>query len=305
MDPLSDLMNLISAKSYVTTGISTGHKWAAHFSVFDGLKVICIKKGTFWLKTQKQTQWYKLQEGDGIILTDGQAFSMLTENACIEEAIEAKKIPHVKTAGLLDYGESTNILLAGRMSVNQIGTSFFQKELPSIIHFSTGSMTSDTLNWLLKQLLHENVSQNIGALTASNHLMHLIILEILRVWIMTDESSQSGWFKAIKDERIAKTLALIHQHPSKDWSLSELAEIANLSKSGISQKFNDLLGMSPLKYVTYWRMQIAVKSLYQQNTSIKNLAFSLGYNAESTFSTAFKRIHHVSPRTYRETLENS
>ncbi|MCF9046708.1 AraC family transcriptional regulator [Acinetobacter nectaris] len=303
MDPLSDIMNLISARSYVTVGLAAEDKWSAQFSPFDGLKVICIRKGIFWLKSGENETWHELRSGDGIILTDGETFSMCTKNGDKKTLINSKELTHTKDLGIINYGDDTNVLLAGRMSVNQLGNQLFKKELPAIMPFSTGSSTSSTLNWLLKQLLQESTTQGLGTIVASNHLMHLIILEILRIWIITNEDTQSRWFNAIKDDRIAKTISVIHQNPSKDWSLSELAEISNLSKSGISQKFNQLLGLSPLKYVTYWRMQIAIKALYQGNTSIKDIAFSLGYNAESTFSTAFKRVHHISPSAYRENIE--
>ncbi|MBK0538866.1 helix-turn-helix domain-containing protein, partial [Klebsiella pneumoniae] len=38
------------------------------------------------------------------------------------------------------------------------------------------------------------------------------------------------------------------------------------------------------------------------NRSVKDIGFSLGYQSESIFSSAFKRIYGLSPKTYRATM---
>ncbi len=45
MDPFSDVLNLLSARSYATAGLSAGNHWAMSFPGYNGLKFIFIKKG--------------------------------------------------------------------------------------------------------------------------------------------------------------------------------------------------------------------------------------------------------------------
>jgi hypothetical protein len=53
-----------------------------------------------------------------------------------------------------------------------------------------------------------------------------------------------------------------------------------------------------MKYLTCWRMLLAGHRLTNSTDSISVIAFSLGYESESAFSTAFKRVMGRSPRRY-------
>ncbi|MDZ3175168.1 helix-turn-helix transcriptional regulator, partial [Klebsiella pneumoniae] len=102
------------------------------------------------------------------------------------------------------------------------------------------------------------------------------------------------------DARINKVLSAIHQEPENNWSLLELATISGMSRAGFSKKFREVTGLTPLLYLTNWRMRLASKSLRYTRESVKLICFKLGYSSESTFSSAFKRVYGVAPRIYRD-----
>ena len=54
-----------------------------------------------------------------------------------------------------------------------------------------------------------------------------------------------------------------------------------------------------MEYLTRWRMLLAGDKLANSRDSISVIARSLGYESESAFSTAFKRVMSCSPRQYR------
>jgi len=58
-------------------------------------------------------------------------------------------------------------------------------------------------------------------------------------------------------------------------------------------------GISPLAYLTNWRMRLAERALREENTSVSALSHQLGYTSESAFSNAFKRVMGNAPRRYR------
>jgi AraC-like DNA-binding protein len=66
-----------------------------------------------------------------------------------------------------------------------------------------------------------------------------------------------------------------------------------------------------MKYVTRWRMQVAVDWLQHDDTAVAELAARLGYESEAAFSRAFKRTVGTSPGASRraafaaETLSNT
>jgi AraC-like DNA-binding protein len=59
-----------------------------------------------------------------------------------------------------------------------------------------------------------------------------------------------------------------------------------------------MVGASPVEYLTRWRMLLAGDRLKNSSDPISVIALSLGYESESAFSTAFKRVMGCSPRQY-------
>jgi AraC-like DNA-binding protein len=53
-----------------------------------------------------------------------------------------------------------------------------------------------------------------------------------------------------------------------------------------------------MEYLTRWRMLLAGDRLVNSSDPISVIALSLGYESESAFSTAFKRVMGCSPRQY-------
>lgn len=79
MDPFSDVLNLLSARSYATAGLSAGNHWAMSFPGYNGLKFIFIKKGMFWFRLEAEPEWTQLSEGQGLVLTRYARFLMATD----------------------------------------------------------------------------------------------------------------------------------------------------------------------------------------------------------------------------------
>jgi AraC-like DNA-binding protein len=80
--------------------------------------------------------------------------------------------------------------------------------------------------------------------------------------------------------------------------LQELAERVGMSRSTFALKFKETVGASPMEYLTRWRMLLAGDRLANTSDPISVIALSLGYESESAFSTAFKRVMGCSPRQY-------
>jgi AraC-like DNA-binding protein len=82
------------------------------------------------------------------------------------------------------------------------------------------------------------------------------------------------------------------------WTLQELGEHVGLSRSTFASKFKSTVGSSAMDYLSRWRMLLAGDRLTSSADPISAIALSLGYESESAFSKAFKRIMGCSPRQY-------
>src|ERR1700690_2877050 len=69
-----------------------------------------------------------------------------------------------------------------------------------------------------------------------------------------------------------------------------LAEAAGMSRSAFAARFKELLGQTPLEYVTEWRMQKAIQLLERRDKKLPEVARLVGYESDAAFSKAFKRV---------------
>ncbi|WP_305858114.1 AraC family transcriptional regulator [Klebsiella pneumoniae] len=185
------------------------------------------------------------------------------------------------------------------MEIDLTSSDILLNGLPLVLHFNTQTDDSSALCTLMSLFFREKVANKPGSVQACDYLMHLIMIEVLRSGY---EKSSEGCVVIDKfsDARINKVLSAIHQEPENNWSLLELATISGMSRAGFSKKFREVTGLTPLLYLTNWRMRLASKSLRYTRESVKLICFKLGYSSESTFSSAFKRVYGVAPRIYRD-----
>jgi AraC-like DNA-binding protein len=82
------------------------------------------------------------------------------------------------------------------------------------------------------------------------------------------------------------------------WTVESLAEAAGLSRSAFAARFKELLGQTPLEYVTEWRMQKAIQLLERRDKKLPEVARLVGYESDAAFSKAFKRVVGANPSEY-------
>jgi AraC-like DNA-binding protein len=97
---------------------------------------------------------------------------------------------------------------------------------------------------------------------------------------------------------MSAAITAMHADPAHRWTLQELAGHAAMSRSTFALRFKETVGASPMEYLTRWRMLLAGDQLENSSDPISVIALSLGYESESAFSTAFKRVMGCSPRQY-------
>jgi AraC-like DNA-binding protein len=93
-------------------------------------------------------------------------------------------------------------------------------------------------------------------------------------------------------------IGAMHDDPAHRWTLQELAKRAGMSRSIFALRFKETVGTSAIEYLTHWRMLLAGDRLEHTSDPISVIARSLGYQSESAFSIAFKRVMGCSPRQY-------
>jgi AraC-like DNA-binding protein len=86
---------------------------------------------------------------------------------------------------------------------------------------------------------------------------------------------------------------------SKLWTVSLLARAVGLSRPAFARQFVHIVQLSPMRYLTRRRMQLAADLLRDSDAGLAEIAAQVGYQSEFAFGRAFKRHHQVSPGVYR------
>jgi AraC-like DNA-binding protein len=130
-------------------------------------------------------------------------------------------------------------------------------------------------------------------------LPEILLTEVLRLHLASAPAADHGWLAALRDPVLAPALSLLHRHPERRWTTRELAIAAAASRSTIDQRFRDLLGRPPIRYLTDWRMHLAEDLLATTTLTVAAIAGRVGYDAEEAFSRAFRRAHGSPPAQWR------
>src|ERR1700681_3634445 len=91
----------------------------------------------------------------------------------------------------------------------------------------------------------------------------------------------------------------MHERVENPWTVETLAATAGMSRSAFALRFKELLGETPLEYLTNWRMYKATGLMQKGDRKLFEVAKSVGYDSDAAFSKAFKRVLGVAPREYR------
>jgi AraC-like DNA-binding protein len=134
-----------------------------------------------------------------------------------------------------------------------------------------------------------------------SRLPELLLVEVLRLHLASAPAADRGWLAALNDPVLRPALSLLHSAPERRWTVSALGREAVVSRSVLDARFREVLGRSPIRYLTEWRMHIAEDLLATTDLGVGVVARRVGYDAEEAFSRAFKRAHGESPSIWRAT----
>ena len=148
--------------------------------------------------------------------------------------------------------------------------------------------------------LSQTAPSPTGIGTPTTRLPELLLVEILRLHLATAPAVDQGWGAMLRDPVLSSAIALLHRSPEHKWTVTELAKSAAVSRSALDERFRNVLGRSPIRYLTEWRMHLAQNLLATTDLGVVSIARRVGYDAEEAFSRAFKRTYGAPPRVWRE-----
>jgi AraC-like DNA-binding protein len=141
----------------------------------------------------------------------------------------------------------------------------------------------------LDLLFNEAFEKSLGRQAALDLLAEYFLLQILR-HVVAEGKLKEGIFAALADHRLAHAANAMHGKPSHPWTLDELADLAGMSRARFAVNFKEAVGITPLDYLTDWRMSLA-QNLLKQGKPIKSVAAAVGYQSQAALTRVFiKRV---------------
>lgn len=298
MDPLSDVLSLLRPRSAISAGLDAGGDWAIRFPPHEGVKFNTVLKGTCWISVEGEADPVRIEAGDCFLLTRGRPFLLTTDRNLTP--IPSETIYDRAVDGVATYnGGGDFFLIGGRFFFEGDHAGLLFDALPAIIHVRDASNQAAVLRWSLTQLATELKQGSPGGALMADHLSQIMLLQVLRLWLASDTAQHAGWLKALADPRLARAIGAMHADPARRWTVADLAALAGMSRTVFAVRFREIVGQTPLDYLAGWRMRLAADRLQRTNESVASIGFSVGYESEAAFSTAFRRLTGHTPMRHR------
>ncbi|OJF11627.1 AraC family transcriptional regulator [Couchioplanes caeruleus] len=202
--------------------------------------------------------------------------------------------------GVRTWGDSADgaaVMLSGTYEMHSEVSRRLLRVLPPLLVRPAGPAEAPLVTLLGTEIGRTEPGQEV----VLDRLLDLLLVSVLRSWLADAATATPGWYRAQHDPVVGPALRLMHADPAYQWTIMNLAAKVGTSRAAFARRFTSLIGESPMKYLTDWRMDLAADLLREPDTTVAAVARQVGYGSAFALSTAFKRVRGLSPQEYRRT----
>jgi AraC-like DNA-binding protein len=308
MDPLSDVLSMLTVSSTLSSRFEARGRWSFRYPRYAShIKLGCLLTGSLRMQIDGAAEAVQMSAGDFYLLTNGQPFMACSEPpGPLQDGVQVSR-DHRSADGVLRYegqgahdeaGAPPVTMATGRFTLDGEAGELLLRHLPPLIHLRASDPGTRPLAGLLDLMSWETAELRPGASIARTNLAALVLVQALRVHL-ANAPQPEGWLGAMADARIGEALSRMHGDIAQPWTVEQLAHSAGMSRTAFAVRFKALTGSTPLDYLGGWRMTVARNALRHSDEGIARIAERIGYQSETAFSAAFKREIGESPGRFR------
>jgi AraC-like DNA-binding protein len=260
-----------------------------------------IIEGECWIEMGNQPP-LALRAGEVALFPHGDAHRMGSAPGLVPaEGSDLAAVLSRRPGRLIHGGGGARTRMAcGYMACDSRLARLLLQGLPPVVRVDVrGAGAGAWLESSVNYALAEARSPRPGGEGVLAKLAELLFVEVLRLHIAQQGEERTGWLVGIGDPIVGSALHALHREPARAWTLEELAAAARTSRSVLAERFQRLVGTSPIQYLTQWRMLLAANLLRRGKAPLSQIAEDVGYQTDTAFSRAFRREYGAPPAAWR------
>lgn len=299
MDPIDDVFGSMRVHTSLYARIEGSAPWGVTFVRGAAARFGYVVRGQCWL-TVLGREPVRVSAGDCWTIVGGSQYSLQDHPATPTEFCYKALREHSNHVVKLGGGGEPVTVVTGWFLFDRHGAKPLIDLMPELILTPMDQERSELMQSTLQLLAVETARRSLGTDIVVSRLADILFIQAIRAHAASSGAEASGWIGALIDPRLSRAFAAIHAKVEHHWTVEELAREAGMSRSAFAARFRGSVGLSPLDYVTRWRMFRAAGLLRQGRYSIAEIAIRVGYENESAFAKAFKRVTGTTPGAYRK-----
>ena len=256
-------------------------------------------RGEAWVEVDATR--VRMQRGDLVLVPHG-AFHTLRDQPdrpyeSVDDVLDETAYDGTSDLRYGGDGEST-VLVCGHFGFDDELLHPVLETLPAVVHLRAAEGHDFTwLDGATRAIAVETATRAPGWEAVVDRVSAILFIQALRASL--SEPSAAAVVAAFADPQIGRALVAVHEDPAYPWSLQDLARLARMSRTVFADRFRACMGLTPMAYVTRWRLQRARRHLLDSDDIVAAVAERAGYSSEAAFCRAFRRLYGKPPATYR------
>ncbi|MFF0456376.1 AraC family transcriptional regulator [Nocardia africana] len=307
MDPLSKLLGGIRAEGAVLTTAVLEAPWRIRFADQAPLTMVTVLRGGGSLLLPDGLE-RRITVGDTAIVRGPEAFALVDngdiaglpheyEVACF--APDAKCDPELDGVRWDADPAGETALIVGAYRASGRRHERLLRALPQVLVVNDDV---EVCAWM-ESMAADAARRPAGAQAMMDRLLDWALVCTLRDWFDGLDAAAPGWYRGPADPVVGPALEAMHGKPAAGWTVASLAAEAGVSRALFARRFSEVMGQSPLAYLTECRMDEAEELLADRSLTVAQVAKAVGYADAFGFSAAFKRYRGIRPSDVRATAD--
>ena len=306
MDPISDILSHLDFSGMLYYATEFSGDWGVRVPEYSNvIRFHLVLRGTCYVRVCEDGTAHQIKPGDFFMIPHGASHDLLAHPDLPTPPLETvlRDLGYSGEGPLVirldDTGEPVRLLCGHFSFTPSARGNTFLKNLPS--HIVAREMPGKASEWItstLDLLAQEAHQPAPGHNLVIHRMTEVLFVQALRLW-MRQSDLPAGVLRGLNDMQLSRAISAMHADPGHPWTVENLAREAGYSRSVFAERFQQLTGTSPLRYLTEWRMQKAHRMLAAEGRSVDDVALAVGYQSGPAFSRVFSRHFGEGPGRIR------